>query len=75
MVVTTRPVPTQLSPELLAAMEDGALTQGQLRELITFEAHELNMGFDEAVSAARCNALPKTPVGFDLQFLVRMLVP
>ena len=75
MAAIARPTSRELSKELLEAMEDGSLTQEHLRELITFEAQQLNMGFDEAVEAAQRNALPKTPLGFDLRFLVKMLVP
>jgi hypothetical protein len=73
MVVTTTHSSQPLSPELREALEAVSLTDDQLKELITFEAAQLNMGFDDAVQAARNNTLPKTPLGFDLRFLVRML--
>lgn len=58
---------------LLAALEAGHLTQEQLRILITVEAEQLQLSFDEAVKRARQNTLPQTPRGFDLQFHVLML--
>ena len=70
----TRKSGQSLSPQLLATMESGVLTQEQLKELIAYDAAQLGMGYDEAVEAARQNALPSTPLGYDLRLLVRMLV-
>ena len=72
MVITTRPAP-KLSDELLEAIEHGVLTDDQLKELITCEAELLGLSFDQAVEAARQNRLPKTPIGYDIRHLVRML--
>lgn len=77
MATTTpraRKSPQSLSPQLLATMESGVLTQEQLKELIEYDAAQLGMGYDDAVEAARQNKLPSTPLGYDLRLLVRMLV-
>jgi hypothetical protein len=62
-----------LPAELLEALEGGVLTQEQLRELISIEAAQLGLGFDEAVKRAREGSLPKNPVGLDLELLVELL--
>ncbi len=62
-----------LPADLLAAMADGELTEAQLRQLITIEASDLGLGFDEAVRRARDGSLPKNVVGLDLELLVEML--
>ncbi len=62
-----------VSDALLQALEHGELSQGHLRELITFKARNLGLTFDQAVDCARSNALPRIPQGFDLQFHVLML--
>ncbi len=60
--------------DLLAAIKgDGVLSDEQLRQLIEIEAESIGLTFDEAVVAAGTNLLPKTPIGFDIQALVRML--
>ena len=74
MVATTKTKLKPVPPELLAAMNEGPLTQEQLRQLIEHEAGLLDLTFDEAVHAAKRDTLPRTPVGFDLRMLVRMLV-
>ncbi|RIK37689.1 MAG: hypothetical protein DCC58_17630 [Chloroflexi bacterium] len=77
MVATTRPTSPEPklepSPELLAALEEGTLTQDQLRELITIEAQQLGLTFQTAVKRARDDTLPRTTLGFDLRLLVSML--
>lgn len=62
-----------VSGDLLAAMTDGVLTQAQLRQLITIEASDLGLGFDEAVRRARDGSLPKNVIGLDLELLVELL--
>ncbi len=62
-----------LPADLLTAMADGGLTQGQLHQLITIEASDLGLGFDEAVRRARDGSLPKNVVGLDLELLVELL--
>lgn len=59
--------------DLLRAMEGGALTDEQLCRLITLEAAQLGLGFDEAVRRAREGSLPKTVVGSDVELLVDLL--
>ena len=64
----------QMPADLLAAIKgDGVLSDEQLRQLIEIEAESIGLTFDEAVVAAGTNLLPKTPIGFDIQALVRML--
>ena len=62
-----------LPADLLAAMADGGLTQEQLRQLITIEASDLGLEFDEAVRRARDGSLPKNVVGLDVELLVELL--
>jgi hypothetical protein len=69
MKTFARPVPD----EIIQALEDGELTQAQLRELIAIEAEELGLTYDEAVKRARQHTLPHTPTGDDLRFLVLLL--
>ena len=63
----------ELPDELARAIEDGRLTQEQLRQLISFEASELGLTFEEAVDRARRGKLPKNSTGSDLDLLVTML--
>lgn len=49
------------------------MTRDQVRRLAIIEAHELGLDFDEAVSLARENCLPKNALGTDLLFLIQML--
>jgi len=58
---------------LQEAIERGELTPEQLRQLITLEAEELGLTFDEAVKLARERRLPKTALGADLELLVQLL--
>jgi len=62
-----------LPPELQKAIEQGQLTEEQLRELITLEARELSLGYTEAVKLARERRLPKNHIGADLELLVDLL--
>ena len=58
---------------LQEAIERGELTAEQLRQLITLEAEELGLTFEEAVKLARERRLPKTALGADLELLVQLL--
>lgn len=72
VVVTTK---RQLPDHLVRAIhEDGELTDEQLVELITFEAAELGLTFDEAIGQAREYKLPKSDAGGHLQMLIWMLL-
>lgn len=59
--------------DLLVALESGDLTQDQLRRLITHEASQIGLTFDQAVDQARHRELPKTARGSDIELLVGML--
>ncbi len=63
----------EMPPALREAIEQGELSQQQLRELIEFEAEDLGLSFDEAVRRAREGTLPKTVAGMDLELLVQAL--
>lgn len=58
---------------LQQAIEQGELTEEQLRELITLDAEILGLSTDEAIRRARARRLPKTYVGADLELLVGLL--
>ncbi|MFN8636535.1 MAG: hypothetical protein U0893_22025 [Chloroflexota bacterium] len=58
---------------LLLALEDGELSQTQLRQLIGIEAEALGLAFDDAVTLARARQLPRTAVSTDLELLVELL--
>ena len=60
---------------LQQAIEEGELTDEQLRELITLEAGALGLTFEEAVERARVGTLPHNVLGSDLQLLVQLLPP
>ena len=75
MAVSKEARTREMPVHLVAAIESGHLTQVQLRQLITFEAEQLGLSFEEAVDRARRNALPKDPVGTDLWMLTDMLDP
>jgi hypothetical protein len=64
---------TPLPATLQDAIERGTLTADQLRELITLEAEELGLSFEEAVRQARAHRLSRTPTGADLELLVALL--
>ena len=66
---------SDLPEALVAAIESGELTQAQLRQLITLEARELGLSFDEAVTRARAMTLPRSLIGSDIDFLVELLSP
>lgn len=64
-----------LPANLVKAIEQGQpITEKQLRELITVEAKEIGLSFDEAVRAAQKGTLPSGGlVSSDVAFLVDLL--
>lgn len=62
-----------MAPDLLAAIENGELTQEQLRELISYEAGLMGLDYATAVTLARHRRLPKTALGMDVELLIEML--
>ncbi len=64
-----------LPANLVKAIEQGQpITEEQLRELITVEAKEIGLSFDEAVRAAEEGTLPSgSLVASDVAFLVDLL--
>lgn len=64
-----------LPANLVKAIEQGQpITEEQLRELITVEAKEIGLSFDEAVKAAQKGTLPSgSLVASDVAFLVDLL--
>lgn len=62
-----------LPSELQRAIEEGKLTDEQLRELITFEAAALGLTYEEAVERAKERTLPLNYIGADLELLVQLL--
>jgi hypothetical protein len=66
-------VKTTSYQSLLTALDQGELTQEQLRSLIALEAERLGLTVDEAIDRAHRNTLPQNPQGFDLQFHILML--
>jgi len=62
-----------LPRKLQAAIKRGELTQAQLRRLITLEARELGLSYEEAVRRARERRLPRNVLGADLELLVQLL--
>lgn len=67
-------IPVHVPDHIINALEDGEITQDQLRELIGIEAAMLGMSFEEAVAGARDDTLPHDPIGSDLRMLAMMLV-
>jgi len=63
------PLPT----ELQKAIEQGELTQVQLRELITLEAKAIGLSYAQAVKKAKAHKLPRNHIGADLGLLVKLL--
>jgi hypothetical protein len=63
------PLPT----ELQKAIEQGELTQPQLRELIRLEAEEIGLSYERAIELARARKLPRNYIGADLELLVNLL--
>lgn len=62
-----------LPRKLQEAIKRGELTPAQLRQLITLEARELGLSYDEAVRLARRRRLPRNVLGADLELLVQLL--
>ena len=62
-----------LPVELQQAIEEGELTDEQLRELITLEAKAVGLTYEEAVKRARDGTLPQSLLGADLELLVQLL--
>ncbi len=64
-----------LPANLVKAIEQGQpITEAQLRELISAEAKELGLSFDEAVRAAQEGTLPSGNLyASDIAFLVDLL--
>ena len=62
-----------MAPDLLAAIESGELTHGQLRDLIGYEAGLMGLDYETAVARARARTLPKTAIGSDIELLVELL--
>lgn len=73
MALAMHNTPKQLPDHLQAALDDGYLTQGQLQELIGFQADRLGIAYEDAVQRARQDALPKNIIGDDLRLLVSLL--
>lgn len=63
------PLPQTLQEDI----ENGRLTEAQLRELITLEAQAIGLDYDEAVRLAKERRLPKSPIGADIELLVQLL--
>lgn len=59
--------------DIVDALEEGEISQAQLRRLFEIEAAALGLSFDEAVIAARNDTLPRDWIGLDLRLLVLML--
>lgn len=59
---------------LIDALASGDITTEQLTELIRCEADELGLTYEEAVALAEEGALPKGPLGTDIEYLLDMLV-
>jgi hypothetical protein len=58
---------------LVDALESGTITEPQIRELIDFQARELGLSFDQAMSMAREGTLPASPLGTNIEFLAELL--
>ena len=62
-----------LPVELQQAIEEGELTDEQLRELITLEAKAVGLTYEEAIKRANDRPLPQSLLGGDLELLVQLL--
>ncbi len=58
-----------LPDTLLEALQNGTVSEEQIRELISIEATELDLTYDEALRLFREGALPTGPIGTDIEFL------
>lgn len=63
------PLPT----ELQRAIEQGTLTDEQLRQLITLEAEALGLTYEQAIEKAKARTLPKNYLGADIELLVSLV--
>lgn len=63
-----------LNPEQREAVESGVLSVDELKKLIEQEAALLDLTYDEAVERESAGQLPRTPIGTDLTFLIRMML-
>jgi hypothetical protein len=59
--------------DIVEALEEGEISQSQLRWLFEIEAAALGLSLEEAVIAARNDTLPRDWIGLDLRLLVLML--
>jgi hypothetical protein len=73
VALETQNLSKPLPDHLLAALEEGYLTQEQLQELIAFQAARLDLEFDEAVRRAYDDTLPRNITGDDIRVLVSLL--
>ena len=64
---------TPLPQTLQDAIENGELTEAQVRELIAFEAQAIGLHYEQAVKRARARLLPNNPIGADIELLVELL--
>lgn len=62
-----------LPDRLRQAVEQGDLTEDQLRELIALEADALGLSAEEAIARAKAGKLPRTYLGDDLALLIELL--
>lgn len=62
-----------LPPELQRAIENGELTEDQLKELIRLEANAIGLSLEQAITKAKNGSLPKDHIGADLELLVDLL--
>ena len=62
-----------LPKDLVRAIEQGELTETQLKELIRLEAEALGLSLDQAIARAKDGSLPKSYIGADLELLVDLL--
>ena len=63
----------QVPQDIIDAMEDGEISQSQLRRLFEIEAAAIGLTFEESVEGARNNTLPHDPIGSDLRMLLYIL--
>jgi hypothetical protein len=63
------PLPTDLQ----RAIEQGELTEPQLRELFRLEAQQIGLSYERAIELARARKLPRNHIGADLELLVSLL--
>lgn len=65
--------PYEIPADIVAGIEQGELTEEQVRRLIAVEAAQIGLSFGEAVRRARDGSLPKTVIGSDVELLVMLL--